>query len=152
MAGRAEAINTLLDLGLRTVAGEHLVYVNMTRAFLTRELYTALQNGAIDATEWVGPYNDVAFGLNKAARYYYAPGWWEPGPSLDVMFPADEFDALPQEYQEMLILTRRVGETLMVGDNITVTVLGVKGNQMRRVYYEAAVEMTDILRKRTGRR
>ena len=31
----------------------------------------------------------------------------------------------------MLILTRRVGETLMVGDNITVTVLGVKGNQVR---------------------
>ena len=31
----------------------------------------------------------------------------------------------------MLILTRRVGETLMVGDNVTVTVLGVKGNQVR---------------------
>lgn len=31
----------------------------------------------------------------------------------------------------MLILTRRVGETLMIGDNVTVTVLGVKGNQVR---------------------
>jgi len=31
----------------------------------------------------------------------------------------------------MLILTRRVGETLMVGDDVTVTVLGVKGNQVR---------------------
>lgn len=31
----------------------------------------------------------------------------------------------------MLILTRRVGETVMVGDNITITVLGVKGNQVR---------------------
>ncbi|AMX02862.1 carbon storage regulator CsrA [Microbulbifer thermotolerans] len=31
----------------------------------------------------------------------------------------------------MLILTRRIGETLMVGDNVTVTVLGVKGNQVR---------------------
>jgi len=32
---------------------------------------------------------------------------------------------------EMLILTRRVGETLMIGDEVTVTVLGVKGNQVR---------------------
>jgi carbon storage regulator len=32
---------------------------------------------------------------------------------------------------EMLILTRRVGETLMIGDDVTVTVLGVKGNQVR---------------------
>lgn len=31
----------------------------------------------------------------------------------------------------MLILTRRVGETVMIGDNVTVTVLGVKGNQVR---------------------
>jgi len=31
----------------------------------------------------------------------------------------------------MLILTRRVGETLVIGDNVTVTVLGVKGNQVR---------------------
>ena len=31
----------------------------------------------------------------------------------------------------MLILTRRVGETLMIGDNVTVTVLGVRGNQVR---------------------
>jgi carbon storage regulator len=33
--------------------------------------------------------------------------------------------------QEMLILTRRVGESLMIGDNVNVTVLGVKGNQVR---------------------
>ena len=39
------------------------------------EIFTALQTGAIDATEWVGPYNDTAFGLHQAAQYYYHPGW-----------------------------------------------------------------------------
>lgn len=43
------------------------------------EIFTALQSGTIDATEWVGPYNDLAFGLYKAAKYYYYPGWHEPG-------------------------------------------------------------------------
>jgi carbon storage regulator len=38
---------------------------------------------------------------------------------------------LIREEKGMLILTRRVGETLMVGDEVTVTVLGVKGNQVR---------------------
>ena len=43
------------------------------------ELFTALQTGTIDAAEWVGPYNDLAFGLFRAAKYYYYPGWQEPG-------------------------------------------------------------------------
>ena len=42
------------------------------------EIFTALQTGAIDATDWVGPYNDLAFGLHKAAKYNYFPGWQEP--------------------------------------------------------------------------
>ena len=43
------------------------------------ELFTALQTGVIDATEWVGPYNDLTFGFHQAAKYYYYPGWHEPG-------------------------------------------------------------------------
>ena len=46
------------------------------------EIYTALERGAIDATEWVGPYDDEKLGFHKVARFYYYPGWWEPGPSL----------------------------------------------------------------------
>jgi TRAP-type mannitol/chloroaromatic compound transport system substrate-binding protein len=66
------------------------------------EIYQALETGAIDGAEWVGPYDDLQLGLDKVSSYYYYPGWWEPGPSLDVMCPADEFDALPEEYQEVL--------------------------------------------------
>lgn len=43
----------------------------------------ALESGALDAAEWVGPYSDLAFGLYRSARYYYYPGWHEPGSTLD---------------------------------------------------------------------
>ena len=46
------------------------------------EIFPALQSGAIDATEWVGPWNDLAFGFYKVAKYYYYPGWHEPGTAL----------------------------------------------------------------------
>ena len=43
------------------------------------ELFTALQTGVIDATEWVGPYNDLSFGFQQVTKYMYYPGWHEPG-------------------------------------------------------------------------
>jgi TRAP-type mannitol/chloroaromatic compound transport system substrate-binding protein len=66
------------------------------------EIYQSLETGAIDGAEWVGPYDDLNQEFNKVTQFYYYPGWWEPGPSLDVMLPADEFDALPEEYQKVI--------------------------------------------------
>ncbi len=66
------------------------------------EIFQALQTGAIDGAEWVGPYDDEKLGFNKAAKYYYFPGWWEPGPTLEVQVNLDEWNKLPQEYQEIL--------------------------------------------------
>ncbi|MFT2110541.1 TRAP transporter substrate-binding protein [Marinomonas sp. 2405UD68-3] len=63
------------------------------------EIFTALQTGTIDATEWVGPYNDLAFGLYKAAKYYYYPGWHEPGSSMEAMVNKTAFNALPKDLQ-----------------------------------------------------
>lgn len=48
------------------------------------EIYPALQSGAIDGTEWVGPWNDLAFGFYQEAKYYYWPGFHEPGSQLGV--------------------------------------------------------------------
>jgi len=66
------------------------------------EIFQALQTGAIDAAEWVGPYDDEKLGLNKVAQFYYYPGWWEPGTSLEVQVNLDEWKKLPTEYQEIL--------------------------------------------------
>lgn len=64
------------------------------------EIYLALDRGAIDAAEWVGPYDDEKLGLHKAAQFYYYPGWWEPGPTLEVQINLNKWQKLPKEYQE----------------------------------------------------
>jgi TRAP-type mannitol/chloroaromatic compound transport system substrate-binding protein len=66
------------------------------------EIFQALSTGAIDAAEWVGAYDDEKLGLPDAADFYYAPGWWEPGPTLHAVFAKDAWDALPAEYQKIL--------------------------------------------------
>jgi len=65
------------------------------------EIFQALQTGAIDAAEWVGPYDDQKLGLNDAAEFYYAPGWWEPGPALDAVVNLDAWNQLSTEFQEI---------------------------------------------------
>ncbi len=66
------------------------------------ELFTALESGVIDATEWVGPYNDLAFGLYKAAKHYYYPGWHECGPTLEAIVHQKAWDALPEDLQAIV--------------------------------------------------
>ena len=66
------------------------------------ELYTAMQTGVIDALEWVGPYNDLAFGFHQIARYYYYPGWSEPGPALELLVNKDAFDTLPEDLKAIV--------------------------------------------------
>ena len=68
------------------------------------EIFTALQTGSIDATEWVGPYNDLAFGLHQAARYYYYPGWHEPGSTLEALINKESFDSLPDDLQVIVMM------------------------------------------------
>ncbi len=48
------------------------------------QIYENLVSGSIDATEWVGPWNDEAMKLYEAAKYYYWPGFHEPGPMLAI--------------------------------------------------------------------
>jgi len=78
------------------------------------EIFQALQTGAIDAAEWVGPYDDEKLGLNKAAEFYYTPGWWEPGPSLEVEINLDEWNKLPAFYQEVVKASAYVANMTML--------------------------------------
>jgi TRAP-type mannitol/chloroaromatic compound transport system substrate-binding protein len=66
------------------------------------EIFQALQTGAIDAAEWVGPYDDEKLGLQRVAEYYYYPGWWEPGPTLELQINLRAWQQLPAAYQEAI--------------------------------------------------
>jgi len=66
------------------------------------EIPPALQSGAIDATEWVGPYNDLAFGLYKSAKFYYYPGWHEPGTCLDNFISRKLWDSLSADVKAVV--------------------------------------------------
>ena len=70
--------------------------------FRSGEIFTSLERGVIDATEWVGPLHDLRMGFYQAAKYYYYPGWHEPGTCLDVMFNKDKFMALPKDIQTIM--------------------------------------------------
>lgn len=61
------------------------------------EIFTSLERGVLDATEWVGPLHDLRMGFYKAANYYYYPGWHEPGTCLEVMFNKEVYDGLPDD-------------------------------------------------------
>ena len=66
------------------------------------EIPPALTSGAIDATEWVGPYNDLAFGLYKSAKYYYYPGWHEPGTVLDNFINIRQWEKLTDDLKALI--------------------------------------------------
>jgi TRAP-type mannitol/chloroaromatic compound transport system substrate-binding protein len=64
------------------------------------DIYPALERGALDAAEWVGPYDDEKLGFYKIAKHYYYPGWWEGGPQLSFMVNQQKWAALPEQYRQ----------------------------------------------------
>ncbi|MEE4144841.1 MAG: TRAP transporter substrate-binding protein [Halieaceae bacterium] len=103
------------------------------------ELYTSLQTGVIDATEWVGPYNDLALGLHQVAKYYYYPGWHEPGSMLEFIINREAFEALPPDLQAIVTYAARAANQDML-DEFTARnnaalqdLVGNHGVQLRRL-------------------
>jgi len=66
------------------------------------DIYPSLEKGTIDGAEWVGPADDEKLGFYKVAKYYYYPGWWEPGTEIDLLVNLKAYAALPKEYQAIL--------------------------------------------------
>jgi len=115
-------INSLADLaGLKMripgIGGEVLRRAGGTPVTVPgSELFTALQSGTIDAAEWIGPFNDLAFGLFRAARYYYYPGWQEPGTGLEGIVNAAAWAALPPDLQEIVAVACKAAVTDMYAE------------------------------------
>jgi TRAP-type mannitol/chloroaromatic compound transport system substrate-binding protein len=66
------------------------------------EIYPALERGALDAAEWIGPYDDERLGLHKVAKFYYYPGWWEGSAQETLMVNQRAYDPLPQLYKDAI--------------------------------------------------
>ncbi len=80
------------------------------------ELYTSLETGVIDAAEWVGPFNDLTLGLHQVAKYYYYPGWHEPGAMLELIVNADALAALPDDLQAIVSSAARAANQDMLDE------------------------------------
>jgi TRAP-type mannitol/chloroaromatic compound transport system substrate-binding protein len=113
-------INTIGDYkGLKMRIGTGLggkVYVKAggTAVLIpAADIYAALERGVIDASEWVGPHDDMKLGLQNTARYYYYPGWHEPGGHALFGFNRKAYEALPVDLQR--VLDHAVAATLVHG-------------------------------------
>ena len=80
------------------------------------ELFTSLQSGALDAAEWVGPYNDLAFGFYKVTKYYYYPGWHEPGSTIEAMINEKAFNELPKDLQQIVLTACKAANIDMLSE------------------------------------
>lgn len=80
------------------------------------EIYQSLQSGAIDATEWVGPWNDLAFGFYREAPFYYAPGFHEPGASLALGINLDVWNSFSASDQAVIKYACKSANDMSLGE------------------------------------
>ncbi|MDP2792800.1 MAG: TRAP transporter substrate-binding protein [Sulfurisoma sp.] len=77
------------------------------------EIYQALEKGTIDATEWVGPYDDLKLGFYKVAKNYVYPAWWEGGPELELYVNTKAYEALSTENKAIVECAAALAHTDM---------------------------------------
>ena len=72
-----------------------------------------LAAGEIDAAEWVGPFDDLALGFHKSAKYYYHPGWWDGCGTVHLFIGLDKWNALPKPYQAIVTAAAAYANAVM---------------------------------------
>lgn len=98
-----KSLNDLKGVKFRIpgMGGEVMARLGVATQVLPGEdIFRALEKGTIDATEWVGPYDDEKLGFYKLVKNYYYPGWWEPAPQLSFYVNTREWAKLPMQYRE----------------------------------------------------
>jgi TRAP-type mannitol/chloroaromatic compound transport system substrate-binding protein len=114
------------------------------------EIYTSMQTGEIDAAEWVGPYNDLAFGFHQIAKYYYYPGWQEPGPTLELIINKQALESLPADLQAIVESAARAANQNMLDEYTArnnaalVELVETHGVQLRKLPDEVLIELRSI--------
>ncbi len=115
-------INTVEDIkGIKMryagIGGEAMRRLGANVSMLpAAEILPAMQSGAIDAAEWVGPWNDYAFGLTQVAKYYYTPAFAEPGSGIEVFINKDKFAELPEDLQEIVAVAAQANAEQTLAD------------------------------------
>ncbi|QKV20312.1 TRAP transporter substrate-binding protein [Oricola thermophila] len=100
------------------------------------DIYPALEKGAIDGAEWVGPYDDSKLGFNKVAPYYYYPGWWEGGVTVHNFINLEKWNELPKSYQAIVKSASALANSVMMARYDTLNPKALKeiaasGTQLR---------------------
>ncbi len=149
-------INTIEDMqGLKMripgIAGEVFNRIGGTAVNIAGgDLYTSLKTGVIDATEWVGPYNDLAMGFHEAAKYYYYPGWHEPGPTLEIIVNKDAYEALPEDLRIIVDVAARAANQSMLDEYTARNNAALKeliethGVQLRKLPDDVLIELKQV--------
>lgn len=103
------------------------------------EVFTAMQTGTLDATEFVGPYNDLSAGYHTVADYYYYPGWHEPGSTIELVFNKEKLDSLPADLRAIVLNAAEVmnqkllDEYTALNNQALKTLVDEHGVQLRRL-------------------
>lgn len=114
------------------------------------ELFTAMQTGVIDAAEWVGPANDLAFGFHQVAKYYYYPGWHEPGSTMELIINKDKYESLPNDLQAIIThAARAVNQDMLdhytaTNNTALETLVNQHGVELRRLPDEVLTKLRRI--------
>ena len=148
-------INSLADLrGVKMripgIAGEVFQRAGGTAVNIAGgELYTSMQTGVIDATEWVGPYNDRSFGFNEVGEYYYYPGWHEAGSNMEFDVNLDAWNRLPEDLQAIVEAAARATNQDMLDEytaqnSIVLQELIAEGVDIRPFPEEVLAELKTI--------
>lgn len=106
-----------LKLRLPGLAGEAMSGIGVSTLTIPgSEIFTSLQTGVLDAADWVGPYNDLAFGLHQVADYYYTSAWNEPSAVLEGTVNLDAWNALPDDLKAVVTEAAMASNLAMISE------------------------------------